>query len=117
MFVIRLTRTGGVGPRMARSSELTESPAAETGTEASPDDAEATATEAETTVTVRCTGHVRTELGVYEFEFTFEGDTFRAFLDELFEEYPQLQEMLIAETEEDATHTGWAPTPEELPGT
>ena len=72
---------------------------------------------AETTVTVRCTGHVRTELGVYEFEYTFEGDTLRAFLDELFEEYPELQDMLIAETEADATHSGWAPAPEELPGT
>jgi molybdopterin converting factor small subunit len=102
---------------MSRSSEMTESPAAETGTEASPDDAGAAPTEAETTVTVRCTGHVRTELDVYEFEFTFEGDTLRAFLDELFEEYPQLQEMLIAETEDEATHSGWAPAPEELPGT
>ena len=73
--------------------------------------------ESETTVTVRCTGHVRTELGEYEFDYTFEGDTLRAFLDELFEEYPVLQEMLIAETEDDATHRGWAPTPEELPGT
>ncbi|GAA0509200.1 ThiS family protein [Halorubrum aquaticum] len=72
----------------------------------------------ETTVTVRCTGHVRTELdGTYEFEYTFEGHTLRAFLDELFEDYPELQELLIAETEADATHSGWAPTPEELPGT
>jgi molybdopterin converting factor small subunit len=93
---------------MAHPSEMAES---------SPDAADATATEAETTVTVRCTGHVRTELGVYEFEYTFEGDTLRAFLDELFEEYPQLQDMLIAETEADATHGGWAPAPDGLPGT
>ena len=72
----------------------------------------------ETTVTVRCTGHVRTELdGTYEFEYTFEGNTLRAFLDDLFEDYPELQELLIAETEADATHSGWVPTPEELPGT
>ncbi|MFC5278777.1 MoaD/ThiS family protein [Halorubrum rubrum] len=72
----------------------------------------------ETTVTVRCTGHVRTELdGTYEFEYTFLGDTLREFLDDLFEDYPALQELLIAETEADATHGGWAPTPEELPGT
>ncbi|MFD1570867.1 MoaD/ThiS family protein [Halorubrum laminariae] len=71
----------------------------------------------ETTVTVRCTGHVRTELGRSEFEYTFAGDTLRAFLDDLFDDYPELQDMLIAETEADATHSGWAPTPEELPGT
>ncbi|MDZ5811874.1 MoaD/ThiS family protein [Halorubrum sp. AD140] len=73
--------------------------------------------ETETTVTVRCTGHVRTELGRYEFEYAFAGDTLREFLDELFDDYPELQDMLIAETEADATHSGWAPTPEELPGT
>ncbi|WP_394346028.1 MoaD/ThiS family protein [Halorubrum sp. BOL3-1] len=78
---------------------------------------EADATEAETTVTVRCTGHVRTEIGVCEFEYAFEGDTLRAFLDELFEDYSELQDVLIAESESDATHSGWAPTPEELPGT
>jgi len=79
--------------------------------------ASASETTTETTVTVRCTGHVRTELGKYEFEYTFEGDTLREFLDELFVEYPELQEMLIAESEEESTHSGWAPTPEELPGT
>ncbi|OYR88758.1 pterin cluster protein, partial [Halorubrum sp. E3] len=98
---------------MAQTGEMTDPPEAETGGA----EADATATDAETTVTVRCTGHVRTELDVYEFEYTFEGDTLRAFLDELFEEYPQLQDMLIAESESDATHSGWAPTPEELPGT
>ena len=102
---------------MSRTSEMTESPPTETDAEAGTDADAADATEAETTVTVRCTGHVRTELGVYEFEYTFEGDTLRAFLDELFEEYPQLQDMLIAETEADATHSGWAPAPDELPGT
>ncbi len=113
MFVTRLTRNGRVRSYMAQTSEMTDPPEAETGGP----EADATATEAETTVTVRCTGHVRTELDVYEFEYTFEGDTLRAFLDELFEEYPQLQDMLIAESESDATHSGWAPTPEELPGT
>ena len=85
--------------------------------ESDADAARPTDPEAETTVTVRCTGHVRTELGEYEFEYTFAGDTLREFLDELFEDYPELQEMLIAEKEADATHSGWAPTPEELPGT
>ena len=93
--------------RSAEAPVGDDTPEAETGAEPV----------AETTVTVRCTGHVRTELGVYEFEYTFEGDTLRAFLDELFEEYPELQDMLIAETEADATHSGWAPAPEELPGT
>ena len=99
---------------MSQTSDLGESPPAEADADA---DAGAGADGEETTVTVRCTGHVRTELGVYEFEYTFAGDTLRAFLDELFEEYPQLQDMLIAETEADATHSGWAPAPEELPGT
>ena len=70
-----------------------------------------------TTVDVKCTGQVQEEVGEMSFEYTFEGDTLRAFLDELFEEYPELQDMLIAETEADATHSGWAPAPEELPGT
>lgn len=73
--------------------------------------------ETETTVTVRCTGHVRTELGTLGFEFTFEGDTLREFLAALFEEYPRLDDMLVAETEAEATHRGWAPAPDELPGT
>ena len=89
--------------------------AGDTASDASPE--AAIGSEPETTVTVRCTGHVRTELGEYEFEYTFAGDTLREFLDELFEDYPELQEMLIAEKEADATHSGWAPTPEELPGT
>ncbi|WP_226481902.1 pterin cluster protein [Natrinema amylolyticum] len=69
-----------------------------------------------TTVTVRCTGHVRTEIGSYELEFTFEGDRLRDFLEAFFEEY-DLEDMLIAETEADATHSGWAPVPDDLPGT
>ena len=71
----------------------------------------------ETTVTIRCTGHVRRELGTHEFDYVFEGDTLRELLDELFEEHPELQELIIAETEAEATHSGWAPTPEDLPGT
>ena len=71
----------------------------------------------ETTVTVRCTGHVRTELGIHEFEYTFSGDTLREFLGALFEEYPALEDLLIAETEAEEAHSGWAPPPEELPGT
>lgn len=71
--------------------------------------------EAETTVSVKCTGHVRTEIGRDKFDYTFEGDTLRAFLDSFFEEY-DVQEMLIAETEAEATTQGWAPEMEDLPG-
>ncbi|QCC57596.1 pterin cluster protein [Natrinema thermotolerans] len=69
-----------------------------------------------TTVTVRCTGHVRTAVGTHELEFTFEGDRLRDFLEDFFAEY-DLEDMLIAETEADATHSGWAPVPDDLPGT
>ncbi|SMO78141.1 MoaD/ThiS family protein [Halorubrum cibi] len=89
-----------------------------TGTEESESETEVVEEPPETTVTVRCTGHVRTELdGTYEFEYTFAGNTLREFLEDLFEDYPELQDLLIAETEADATHSGWAPPPEELPGT
>jgi len=125
MFVGALTsqkdvRTG-MPPSQQAETVVEEAPDAESDAAAEPESdaspAAATDPAVETTVTVRCTGHVRTELGEYEFEFTFAGDTLREFLDELFAEYPELQEMLIAETEADATHSGWAPTPEELPGT
>ncbi|OLZ41254.1 pterin cluster protein [Natrinema saccharevitans] len=69
-----------------------------------------------TTVTVRCTGHVRTAVGTHELEFTFEGDRLRDFLENFFAVY-DLENMLIAETEADATHSGWAPVPDDLPGT
>lgn len=69
-----------------------------------------------TTVAVRCTGHVRDAVGTHELEFRFEGSTLREFLEAFFEEYA-VEELLIAETEADATARGWAPTPEDLPGT
>ena len=71
--------------------------------------------ETETTVVVTCTGHVRTEIGDTGFEYSFEGDTLREFLETFFEEY-DVRELLIAETEADATSHGWAPEQEELPG-
>lgn len=116
MFVAALTPGNALRRGMSSSQQAAEA-AAEEATDDAGDAAAESETEAETTVTVRCTGHVRTELGEYEFEYTFAGDTLREFLDELFAEYPELQDMLIAETEADATHSGWAPTPEELPGT
>ena len=71
--------------------------------------------EPRTTVTVKCTGHVRTAVGQPRFEFTFEGDTLRAFLTAFFEEY-DVADMLIAETEAEATTRGWAKVEEEVPG-
>lgn len=70
---------------------------------------------AETTVDVRCTGHVRTEIGEHSFEYTFEGSTLREFLDSFLEEH-DVGDMLIAETEAEATTTGWAPTDGNPPG-
>lgn len=68
-----------------------------------------------TTVEVKCTGHVRTEIGEGQLDYTFEGTTLREFLDSFFDEY-DVGEMLIAETESEATTEGWAPEMEELPG-
>ncbi|MFC6726227.1 MoaD/ThiS family protein [Halobium palmae] len=70
----------------------------------------------ETTVEVRATGRVRTALGRPRFEFTFEGSTLRAFLDAFFAEY-DVRDMLIAETEAEATAHGWAKLDGDPPGT
>lgn len=73
-------------------------------------------TETETTrVEVRCTGHVRTEIGKGKMHYEFEGETLREFLQSFFEEY-DVADMLIAETEAEATTEGWAPEMGELPG-
>lgn len=69
-----------------------------------------------TTVVVRCTGHVRRAIGTHELDYTFTGETLGDFLEEFFEEY-DVKDLLIAETEEEATAHGWAPAPDELPGT
>jgi molybdopterin converting factor small subunit len=71
--------------------------------------------ELRTTVEVRCTGHVRREVGASKLSFTFEGDTLRDFLRSFFEDY-DVREHVIAETEAEATTRGWAPAMEELPG-
>ncbi|MFB6131178.1 MAG: MoaD/ThiS family protein [Salinigranum sp.] len=78
--------------------------------------AEQTRTESTTTVEVRATGHVRTAIGTPKLTFTFEGDTLREFLAAFFEEY-DVSDLLIAETEAEASTRGWAPRPETLPGT
>lgn len=68
-----------------------------------------------TTVTVKCTGHVRDAVGQHRLSFTFEGSTLREFLDAFFEEH-DVADLLIAETEAEATTDGWADSPAELPG-
>ncbi|MFB6114406.1 MAG: MoaD/ThiS family protein [Halodesulfurarchaeum sp.] len=70
----------------------------------------------QTTVEVRCTGHVRETVGKSDFQFQFEGSTLREFLDAFLEEY-DVKDELIATDEESESAPGWAPTPEELPGT
>ncbi|MFW5918576.1 MAG: MoaD/ThiS family protein [archaeon] len=75
----------------------------------------ATKTEETTTVELRCTGHVRQAVGFGKTDYEFEGDRLRNLLDAFFEEY-DVRDMIIAETEEDATTRGWAPKPETLPG-
>lgn len=71
--------------------------------------------QAETTVEIRCTGHVRTEVGEGKMDYTFEGERLRDLLSSFFEQY-DVEEMLIAETEDEATTDGWAPQVAELPG-
>lgn len=48
--------------------------------------------------------------------FTFEGDTLRGFLVAFFAEY-DVKNLLIAETEVEATAHGWAKPPAKLPST
>jgi molybdopterin converting factor small subunit len=71
---------------------------------------------AQTTVDVKCTGHVRDAVGTPRLDFAFEGRTLREFLESFFEAY-DVADLLIAETEAEATTPGWANAPEELPGT
>lgn len=73
-------------------------------------------TATEQTVEVRCTGHVRDAVGQPRMEFTFDGTTLGAFLDAFFETY-DVADLLIAETEADATTNGWAPAQVDVPGT
>lgn len=75
---------------------------------------ERTEDSATTTVEVRPTGHVRAEVGDPRVEFTFEGTTLRAFLDQFFDVY-DVRDLVMAETDDDAATDGWA-TVEEPPG-
>lgn len=68
-----------------------------------------------TTVSVRCTGDVRGAVGAGKLEYAFTGRTLREFLEAFFEDY-DVESLLIAETEAEATAHGWAPTPSSLGG-
>jgi molybdopterin converting factor small subunit len=68
------------------------------------------------TIEVKCTGHVRSAVGKGTFDYSFDGTTLREFLAAFFEEY-DVADMLIAETEGEASWRGWAPTEDEPPGT
>ena len=70
----------------------------------------------QTTVEVRCTGHVRTAVGAAGMTFTFEGETLRAFLEAFFAEH-DVRDLILAGDEEAGTARGWAAAPEKLPGT
>jgi molybdopterin converting factor small subunit len=60
-----------------------------------------------TTVAVRATGRIRDALGTPRLEYTFEGDTLREFVDAFLDDY-DVRDLLIAETEAEATTRGWA---------
>ena len=68
-----------------------------------------------TTIDVKCTGKVQEEVGELSFEYSFEGDTLREFLAAFFDEH-DVEDMLIAKTEAEATTKGWAPADVGLPG-
>jgi molybdopterin converting factor small subunit len=76
----------------------------------------ATRTTGETTVTVRCTGHVQTAVGESTLEYTFEGETLGDFLESFFETY-DVADLIMAMEPGDESAPGWARPPEELPGT
>lgn len=69
-----------------------------------------------TTVELRCTGHVRRRVGFGKTEYTFQGSTLRDLLEAVFDDY-DIEDLIIAETDDDATTSGWAPKPDTLPGT
>lgn len=89
---------------------MSTNPRAEAATDPRGDDSD------RTTVTVRCTGHVREAVGTHDLEFTFVGSRLRDFLEAFFAEYG-VEALLLAETEAAATAHGWAPVPDDLPGT
>ena len=111
MFPTPYSTTEPVRPDMETDARTVD----QSGTETAETTAE-TAETTETTVEVRCTGHVRTAIGESKLSFTFEGTTLREVLDAFFAEY-DVKDLLLAETDADASTSGWADPPEDLPGT
>lgn len=72
--------------------------------------------EGQTTVTVKCTGHVREAVGNSMFSYTFEGETLGEFLEAFLAEY-DVTDLLIAAEEDEEQTGGWAPAPDTVPGT
>lgn len=69
-----------------------------------------------TTVSVTCTGKVRTAVGAGRITYTFRGRTLREYLDSFFDYYP-VEELVMAGNPEEEQAPGWAPRPDTLPGT
>jgi molybdopterin converting factor small subunit len=70
-----------------------------------------------TTVSVRATGRIRDALGTPRLEYAFEGYTLRAFVGAFLDDY-DVRDLLIAETEAEATAHGWARVESDtVPGT
>jgi molybdopterin converting factor small subunit len=96
--------------------ELSSSASLETHMDGTADTSTRTARAEQTSIEVRATGHVRDVVGTGRLDYTFEGSTLREFLEAFFAEY-DVRDLLIAETEADATAHGWATPPADLPGT
>ncbi len=109
-------RVGSTMQSDARTAEETAAERKPADSREEADERRTTGDAPETTVEVRCTGHVRTAVGEPKLSVSFEGTTLRAFLDAFFEEY-DVKDLLLAETEDEATTRGWADPPDELPGT
>lgn len=70
----------------------------------------------QTTVTVRCTGHIYEAVGDSRFEYTFDGETLADFLAAFFADF-EVEDLVLASEESEEVTSGWAEPPEELPGT
>jgi hypothetical protein len=113
----RTTQRFGTGfvRRSANRTHLATNDPTTTDSDADADDVPADGVDP-TTIHVRCTGHVRTANGEHAFDYTFDDTTPRAFLPPFFAEY-DVADLVLAETEAEATAHGLAPTGDDPPGT
>lgn len=74
------------------------------------------ATHQQTTVTVKCSGHVRAAVGTGTLTYRFDGETLGEFLEAFFAEY-DVADLVLATKPEDESAPGWAPKPDSAPGT